>query len=459
MRSRARLGATAGAIAAATGLLAPGAMAEQPLEVVWGKLIGTPLDDLGFRAALDPAGNLVIAGWIGIEPGRGDALLAKYSPSGALLWSRQIGTTANDMGSGVAVDAAGAIYLAGRTSGRLFGPHAGSSDAFLAKYDASGELLWGRQFGTSTHEWINGVVADGDDVYVCGDTGGSLFAASAGSIDCFLARYDASGQRIWERQFGTALHDSASGIAMNAAGDLITCGWSDEDPVVRKHTPGGADLWLRRIETPAADYIYDLALDGAGGILIVGDRYHAAGDQWSALLMKCDADGALLWTREYDRSGSTDEMWRGVTADFEGNAYVCGGSGPSFGYEGPNVMLLSKYDPSGNELWLLADPLGARESWGYSLALRETGELHVTGYADRLLGIPGAGAIDAAVAQFRPACYPDCDGSGELDLFDFLCFQNAFASGDPYADCDGTGALDLFDFLCFQNEFATGCPR
>ncbi|MFG0283589.1 MAG: GC-type dockerin domain-anchored protein [Phycisphaerales bacterium JB039] len=54
--------------------------------------------------------------------------------------------------------------------------------------------------------------------------------------------------------------------------------------------------------------------------------------------------------------------------------------------------------------------------------------------------------------------YPDCDGNGVLDFFDFLCFQNAFATGDPYADCDATGTLDFFDFLCFQNEFATGCP-
>ncbi|MFG0284974.1 MAG: GC-type dockerin domain-anchored protein [Phycisphaerales bacterium JB039] len=56
------------------------------------------------------------------------------------------------------------------------------------------------------------------------------------------------------------------------------------------------------------------------------------------------------------------------------------------------------------------------------------------------------------------ACYPDCDGSGSLDFFDFLCFQNAFAAGEPYADCDGSGSLDFFDFLCFQNEFAAGCP-
>ena len=62
-------------------------------------------------------------------------------------------------------------------------------------------------------------------------------------------------------------------------------------------------------------------------------------------------------------------------------------------------------------------------------------------------------------------CYADCDtstGIGVLDIFDFLCFGNRFASGDPYAcDCDtstGSGICDIFDFLCFGNEFNSGCP-
>ncbi len=55
-------------------------------------------------------------------------------------------------------------------------------------------------------------------------------------------------------------------------------------------------------------------------------------------------------------------------------------------------------------------------------------------------------------------CVADCDRSGALDLFDFLCFQNAFAAGDASADLDGDGQLTLFDFLAFQNAFAAGCP-
>ncbi|MCH8270250.1 MAG: hypothetical protein IH985_03455, partial [Planctomycetes bacterium] len=57
------------------------------------------------------------------------------------------------------------------------------------------------------------------------------------------------------------------------------------------------------------------------------------------------------------------------------------------------------------------------------------------------------------------SCYADCDLSGALDIFDFLCFQNSFVLGEPYAcGCDPDPACDIFDFLCFQNAFVAGCP-
>ncbi|MCH7792421.1 MAG: hypothetical protein IID31_09110 [Planctomycetes bacterium] len=64
------------------------------------------------------------------------------------------------------------------------------------------------------------------------------------------------------------------------------------------------------------------------------------------------------------------------------------------------------------------------------------------------------------IARWRcePTCYPDCDGNGSLDIFDFLCFQNGFVNGEPYAcDCDPDPACDIFDFLCFQGAFVGGC--
>jgi hypothetical protein len=62
------------------------------------------------------------------------------------------------------------------------------------------------------------------------------------------------------------------------------------------------------------------------------------------------------------------------------------------------------------------------------------------------------------------ACYANCDGSTAqplLNVNDFVCFQNRFASGDSYANCDQSTVapvLNVNDFLCFQNQFAAGCP-
>jgi hypothetical protein len=63
-----------------------------------------------------------------------------------------------------------------------------------------------------------------------------------------------------------------------------------------------------------------------------------------------------------------------------------------------------------------------------------------------------------------PACYPNCDGSvlpPVLNIGDFVCFLNRFASGDPFANCDQSTAppvLNVLDFTCFLNRFADGCP-
>jgi hypothetical protein len=56
--------------------------------------------------------------------------------------------------------------------------------------------------------------------------------------------------------------------------------------------------------------------------------------------------------------------------------------------------------------------------------------------------------------------FPNCDGNGEVNTQDFLCFLGkwsaAFQSGnyDADADCDGNGAINTQDFLCFLGRFA-----
>ena len=55
------------------------------------------------------------------------------------------------------------------------------------------------------------------------------------------------------------------------------------------------------------------------------------------------------------------------------------------------------------------------------------------------------------------SCYADCEGDGDLDIFDYLCFLDRFANQEAYADCEGDGDWDIFDFLCYQGKYANGC--
>jgi hypothetical protein len=64
---------------------------------------------------------------------------------------------------------------------------------------------------------------------------------------------------------------------------------------------------------------------------------------------------------------------------------------------------------------------------------------------------------ESVVPVAPPPCLADFDGSGSLDIFDFLAFTNAFNSGDPRADLTPDGVLDLFAFLAFFTAFNAGC--
>jgi hypothetical protein len=78
-------------------------------------------------------------------------------------------------------------------------------------------------------------------------------------------------------------------------------------------------------------------------------------------------------------------------------------------------------------------------------------------------GIPDECEIAAGVQVVCP-CYANCDGSTAapvLNVADFTCFLQRYASGDPYANCDASTTvptLNVADFTCFLQKYAAGCP-
>jgi hypothetical protein len=164
----------------------------QTQEVEWVHQFGTAMDEQVSVVAVDPAGNIYVAGEVpagqSLTPdpssGGADVFVRKYLPDGTVAWTRQFGSPAYDsaMGDrgGIAADAAGNVYVVGRTDGVLPGESsAGGSDAFVRKYNTAGDVQWTRQFGTSMFDNAVRIVVDvNDNAYVVGATTGVFPARS-----------------------------------------------------------------------------------------------------------------------------------------------------------------------------------------------------------------------------------------------------------------------------------------
>ena len=111
-----------------------------------------------------------------------DIFITKLDSSGAVQWTRILATTANDEGGSLLTVGLGNVYFTGATLGALGGPLVGSFDIVAGKYDAAGNLLWLKQFGTAGEEHRSaGISGDNlGNIYIGGRTTGSWGAPNAG---------------------------------------------------------------------------------------------------------------------------------------------------------------------------------------------------------------------------------------------------------------------------------------
>jgi hypothetical protein len=227
-----------------------------------------------------------------------DAWIAKYDAEGTQLWTRQFGTPAGDGNYAVATDEMGNVYTSGYTLGSLASPNAGGLDAFITKYDAEGNLLWTRQLGTAGRDGGRGVSVDGlGNVYVSGSTEGSLGGPSAGRSDAFVAKYDAVGNLRWLHQFGTTGDDPGENISADGLGNVYLSGYTNAD--LGGPNAGGNDAFLAKfIDGLAGDFNTDGTVDAADYIVWrngLGTTYtHTDYDAWRANFGRTAAGAAAV---------------------------------------------------------------------------------------------------------------------------------------------------------------------
>lgn len=301
-------------------------------------------------------------------------------------WTRQFGSPLNEALRGIAFDATGNVYVTGDTQGTLPGEtSAGGTDAFVRKYDAGGEVVWTRQFGTAGNEFVgivSGGIAVGDEgVYIGGYTNGAFPGhANAGGFDAFLRKYDTDGNEMWTDQFGTPGFDDIHDVAVDSDSDdddgeddadegrtgIYVAGsvigqlpgqtWGGgSDGFVRRYDSDGNVVWTRQFGTAAGEHPNAIAFDSTG-VYVVGTTDGTMPGEVSAggvdaFVQRYTRAGDLKWTRQFGTAAV--DIPQSVAAD-GGGIYVVGGTDgalPGQTSAGLRDAFVRKYNPGGHEKW------------------------------------------------------------------------------------------------------------
>jgi hypothetical protein len=226
------------------------------------------------RTAADGIGTVYL---VGKDPS--GPFLKRYDSDGVLLWSQSIGGEEDQFD--LAVDRLGGVFVGGEACPALGCAGLTSRDGFVSKFNTEGHLQWRHQFDFPLRNTVFGVAPDGlGNVYVSGATSFNPDRPTAHDLEGFLAKFDAVGNLLWFRNFGTPEEDRLADVYADRFGNIYTTGYSDatvlplptegsSPNLVIKYDPNGNLLWIRRVGQPF-DNLGGLAVDEMGGIYISG---------------------------------------------------------------------------------------------------------------------------------------------------------------------------------------------
>jgi hypothetical protein len=357
-------------------------------------------------------------------------------------WTRTWGGTGWDSSGGMFRDSAGNIYVTGvfmgnstdldGTFGTDFHTSRGGYDAYLAKYDSSGNFLWAQSWGGELWDQGSKVAADtSGNVYVVGYFQGTAdfnpgsgyeWLSTHGDLDVYISKFSSSGSWQWTRTWGGPNWDKAYNVAVGSDGGVYVTGTFREEvdfdpgPGVIRYDGGVGRVFLSRFDSSGdLDWVrvwealegHGVAVDSSANVYVTGIyagtadfdpgpgvSYHTS-LYTDCYLSKLDAYGGYHWSRVwggwYDHDNAQD-----LVIDHSGNIYVTGhftgltdfdpGSGTDYlestdsGYGEPTRdVFVTKYDTYGNYVWARA--FGGRlEDRGYAIGVDSPGNVYVTGY-------------------------------------------------------------------------------
>ncbi len=411
----------------------------QAPDFAWARRAGGTEGDAASRIAVDAGGNSYVTGIFRgtasfsttelTSSGNADIFIAKYDASGNVLWAKQAGGPDIDASKNIEVDSSGNSYITGEFLGSAtFGSTTlnsnGGYDAFIAKYDASGNMLWAKQSGGTSLEVGRGIAVDGSgNPYITGYFEGSaIFGSttltSSGSYDVFIAKYDANGNFQWANRAGSSGDDFGRNVSVDDNGNSYITGTFRglasfgsttltssglEDIFIARYDAAGNVLWAKKAGGTSKDAGNGIGVDGSGNPYITGEFQGNAtfgsilltstGSLPDIFIARYDASGNVLWAKS--AGGSTNDFGRNIAVDDSGNSYITGEFEGSAGFGSTTLtssggvdIFVAKYDASGNALWAKRAG-GNLEERAAGIALDGSGSSYISGY---FLGEAGFGS-------------------------------------------------------------------
>lgn len=278
-------------------------------------------------------------------------------------------------GGHVDVDATGNLVIAGElTDG------AGKLDAFAAKLDESGRLLWIRHFGTADQERPRAVAFD---------TRGDVIVMGTGIGTRKLDGDD--GRTRWSAPIsGSDLALDRSGSALIVGGflDVLRLGrarYTSDHPAVfvARLEPDGKLSASRAWTAATPVYAHAITADAAGGYVMTGAfrgqvdlgggtlAWRGSGEPPYEVgyVARYDELGRHVYSRTFDLNDAFS-----LESDRHGNVFVTGSRS-----EDDAVLELRMLDAEGRERWRLGGGsigLGTDAGYGHDLTLDDAGHLY-----------------------------------------------------------------------------------
>jgi len=312
-------------------------------ELVWTASMGGTGNDSFYGVAINADGTIIAAGStdsvdgdLPVDAGNGeDALLAKYSADGELIWAKTFGGDGTDSFTAVAISPDGAIVAAGSTSSTSgsFPATGGAQSVLLAKFSPDGDMDWAQISGTDGMDDFDTVAVDADGSIV---TAGSIQAtndafdpidSSAGNA--VIAKYTSSGQLLWASTFTDGAMATYYSVTILSDDSVMAAGMTIDQALLARYSSDGHELWTTQVADPANAWFTATSLTVNDSIVAVGNVLLPNTDTTWVQVAQFSEDGQQTWAKTYGGTGDSALWGAKVTAD--GNIIAVGSTDSSDG--------------------------------------------------------------------------------------------------------------------------------